>query len=476
MNYYNEFDTKTAAWLRELISAKLIPAGDVDTRSIVDVSADELRGYTQCHFFAGIGGWSLALQLAGWPADKRVWSGSTPCQPFSTAGKGLAQADERHLWPVFFNLIKECRPPVVFGEQVASSAVVGPSKPTRKMQDLRDKQALLGILQKLEGGLPGTCKECARAKERIRKRSKPETIRQDFKRWRDENRGHALVNVAKNRAKNFKIPFDLSVENIQKRIDNGCCEVTGISFDLTTPRAWNAPSLDQIIPKAGYTMENTRVVLYALNVMANSWGLQKIVEVSNGILRSRQEASGRLSEAIGMRLQERLKNVGSMEYRQTWVKKVTPAGLPYWAHTASARPISDNDSTGWPTPTTRDHKDGSNVTGVPANALLGRVCHLSGWATPVVNDTTGSTHCYGRKMEDGTREIFYKLPGHAKLTGATAPSSPAETEKPAASQPKLSLNPFFSMFLMGFPVAWTLAGISSALPKVSPSPKPSQPE
>jgi site-specific DNA-cytosine methylase len=155
MNYYNEFDTKTAAWLRELISAKLIPAGDVDTRSIVDVSADELRGYTQCHFFAGIGGWSLALQLAGWPADKRVWSGSCPCQPFSTAGKGLAQADERHLWPVFFNLIKECRPPVVFGEQVASSAVVGPSKPTRKMQDLRDKQALLGILQKLEGGIAG---------------------------------------------------------------------------------------------------------------------------------------------------------------------------------------------------------------------------------------------------------------------------------------------------------------------------------
>ena len=121
MNYYNEFDTKTAAWLRELISAKLIPAGDVDTRSIVDVSADELRGYTQCHFFAGIGGWSLALQLAGWPADKRVWSGSTPCQPFSTAGKGLAQADERHLWPVFFNLIKECRPEYVFGEQVASA-------------------------------------------------------------------------------------------------------------------------------------------------------------------------------------------------------------------------------------------------------------------------------------------------------------------------------------------------------------------
>ena len=121
MNYYNEHDTKAAAWLRELIKTGLIPNGDVDERSITELQPDELRQYTQCHFFAGIGGWSYALQLAGWPADKPVWTGSCPCQPFSSAGKGLAQADERHLWPVFFDLIKECRPDAVFGEQVASA-------------------------------------------------------------------------------------------------------------------------------------------------------------------------------------------------------------------------------------------------------------------------------------------------------------------------------------------------------------------
>jgi DNA (cytosine-5)-methyltransferase 1 len=121
MNYYNEHDTKAAAWLRELINAGLIPNGDVDERSITEVQPNELRQYTQCHFFAGIGGWSLALQLAGWPADRPVWTGSCPCQPFSAAGKGLAQADERHLWPVFFNLIRQCRPEHVFGEQVASA-------------------------------------------------------------------------------------------------------------------------------------------------------------------------------------------------------------------------------------------------------------------------------------------------------------------------------------------------------------------
>ncbi len=121
MNYYNEYDKKTAAWLRELIKQRLIPHGVVDERSITDVRSSDLAGYTQCHFFAGIGGWSLALQLAGWPSDRPVWTGSCPCQPFSTAGKGLAQADERHLWPAFFNLIKECRPEHVFGEQVASA-------------------------------------------------------------------------------------------------------------------------------------------------------------------------------------------------------------------------------------------------------------------------------------------------------------------------------------------------------------------
>jgi hypothetical protein len=110
VNYYNEIDDKAAAWLRELVSQKLIPAGDVDTRSITEVKAHELKGYTQCHFFAGIAGWPLALQLAGWPADRPVWTGSCPCQPFSSAGKGLAQKDERHLWPVFFDLIRQCRP------------------------------------------------------------------------------------------------------------------------------------------------------------------------------------------------------------------------------------------------------------------------------------------------------------------------------------------------------------------------------
>jgi DNA (cytosine-5)-methyltransferase 1 len=119
--YYNENDPKTAAWLNELIKQGLIMDGAVDTSSIVDVSPEDLREFTQCHFFAGIGGWSYALRLAGWPDERPVWTGSCPCQPFSSAGKGNGAKDDRHLWPYWNVLIAECRPPVVFGEQVEAA-------------------------------------------------------------------------------------------------------------------------------------------------------------------------------------------------------------------------------------------------------------------------------------------------------------------------------------------------------------------
>ena len=123
--YYNEFDPKAAAWLRELIERGLIAKGVVDERSILDVRPTDLTGFTQCHFFAGIGGWSYALRLARWPDDRPVWTGSPPCQPFSAAGAGKGKSDDRHLAPHFISLVRACRPRVLFGEQVASAAVFG---------------------------------------------------------------------------------------------------------------------------------------------------------------------------------------------------------------------------------------------------------------------------------------------------------------------------------------------------------------
>ena len=118
--YYNEIDSYAAQWLRNLIAGGHIAPGEVDERSIEDVTPNDLRGFTQHHFFAGIGVWSYALRQAGWPDDRPVWTGSCPCQPFSAAGKGAGFDDERHLWPAFQWLIEECNPQHIFGEQVAA--------------------------------------------------------------------------------------------------------------------------------------------------------------------------------------------------------------------------------------------------------------------------------------------------------------------------------------------------------------------
>ena len=119
-HYYNEYDPKAAAWIRQLIADGAIPDGFVDDRSITEVTPDDLRDFIQCHFFAGVAGWAASLALAGVSPDEPLWTASLPCQPFSSAGKQAGTDDDRHLWPVFYKLVKACRPPVIIGEQVAS--------------------------------------------------------------------------------------------------------------------------------------------------------------------------------------------------------------------------------------------------------------------------------------------------------------------------------------------------------------------
>ena len=116
--WYNDNDPFCVAWLQSLIKAGHLPVGPVSNQSIQEITPAE--PLTTAHFFAGIGGWPHALRLAGWPNEHPVWTGSCPCQPFSVAGRREGTTDERHLWPEWFRLIKECRPPTIFGEQVAS--------------------------------------------------------------------------------------------------------------------------------------------------------------------------------------------------------------------------------------------------------------------------------------------------------------------------------------------------------------------
>lgn len=142
-------------------------------------------------------------------------------------------------------------------------------------------------------------------------------------------------------------------------------------------------------------------------------------------------ASAALSESLASRCRELLASVGSMEYRQTWKRKATPAGRSYWAHTASGRRTSDSGFTGWPTPNAGPQNDGDTTWQQRREALkekhgngngfgmtLGQAVTLTGWPTPVVNDSTGSQYAYGSGDHS---KIFLKLPGAAMLTGWPTP-------------------------------------------------------
>lgn len=125
--YYSENDPQKAAWLRELIKAGVIADGEVDERSIEQVEPEDLRGFTQCHFFAGIGGWSYAIRLANWPDSRGCWTGSPPCQDASVAGEiwgvrcGL-DGNRTGLVRTWVALAGKVRPPVIFFENVPGIA------------------------------------------------------------------------------------------------------------------------------------------------------------------------------------------------------------------------------------------------------------------------------------------------------------------------------------------------------------------
>jgi hypothetical protein len=199
--------------------------------------------------------------------------------------------------------------------------------------------------------------------------------------------------------------------------------------------------------------------------------------------------SAALQLSLESRLKERLSMVGSMEFQQTWKKRATPLGRPYWEHTASGRRTLDKGYTGWRSP---DHNqrggcyadpkkvikrmenghqvnledqavlagwntpratDGSNGGPNQSGGALSADAALAGWATPTAKDSAnaanetanrseGSNHHAGQTLVDQTRGVLMN-------------SSPASTEKRGA------LNPMHSLWLMNFPKEWVSCGVSA---------------
>jgi hypothetical protein len=127
--------------------------------------------------------------------------------------------------------------------------------------------------------------------------------------------------------------------------------------------------------------------------------------------------SAALQSSLESRLRARTASAGSTLYALTWKHRATPLGRLICALRASAHRTSASASglleSGWPTPTTRDWKDGQECRNVPENALLGRVVWQAGWPTPCTQD--------GPK--GGPGQGTDRLPGAVPLAGWNTPAA-----------------------------------------------------
>ena len=204
-----------------------------------------------------------------------------------------------------------------------------------------------------------------------------------------------------------------------------------------------------------------------------------------------------LQQFVESRFLRALDTDGSLEFVLTWKRQAMRSGPSICALRASARPISDSDCGGWPTPTTQDQVGSRRATAQqddwtsnPGTTLTDAALMASGiksiprqgpgrktgWPTPRTVDS------HGRSRDDGKRGASlvdaaagsatpatrdYRFPNAKPYSerggdskGEQLPNqvlhqvigmesgSTAQTEKRGA------LNPALSRWLMGYPIGW----------------------
>ena len=298
------------------------------------------------------------------------------------------------------------------------------------------------------------CKECCkRWSKEWRDQTPKEERSKSHKEWRLHNRGAALLTIARFRAKKKGLEFTITTADIDPKIKYGLCELTGIRFNLKNGKTWDSPSIDRIDSSKGYTKDNVRVVLYCVNVMANTWGANKIVEIAKAIVERRKvnAAEQKFERAFGKSLEKNLKirlsKTPSALYDLTWKESVTPSGRPLLQLVASARHTADNAFTSWPTPVKEDSRSsarhGYMVAGNQGTTLLD-ASHLTAempapYSTPMSSDVKG-TRPPARRGTGGLpteaalmRPAPYPTP---QAHDAACPKTPEQIEEMRTRAPK----------------------------------------
>lgn len=207
-------------------------------------------------------------------------------------------------------------------------------------------------------------------------------------------------------------------------------------FDLTTSEATDSaifsPAWESGPTRSGVPVGATIDLFGQVPVRANLSARQAqdlgfLTSGTYGRTSTGSSASAALQSSLESRLRARTQTLGSTLYAMTWKPWATPSGRSRFRLRASVRRTSETGSTGWPTPTTRDWKDGSECENVPLNALLGRVAWLAGWPTPTAALADKGVRTFEGGLMEALRNHGPDLAAAACLSGWPTPQTSDST-------------------------------------------------
>jgi hypothetical protein len=116
----------------------------------------------------------------------------------------------------------------------------------------------------------------------------PEAYRAATKRQNERRRethpDYIMFDSARRNAQRLGVPFSITREWVQERVDRGRCEVTNITFQSLPRGNPFCASLDQKRPQGGYTPENAQVVVCIYNLAKNKWSHEDVLTLAKALI------------------------------------------------------------------------------------------------------------------------------------------------------------------------------------------------